>query len=53
MSRDQTFARNHRGKFAVRQAGILVHRAFETKYAAAAWAEGNYRHPENWVVVQL
>ncbi len=38
--------------FAVKQAGILVRKRFESKAAAEAWAKWNYRGTD-WEVVQV
>jgi hypothetical protein len=53
MTRVERFRAKNRGRYAIRQAGILVLRPFETREQACEWATGNYRHPENWDVVQL
>lgn len=50
---DAKFIEKNKGKFAIKHAGILVQRAFDTKEAAATWAEGNYRYASSWTVVQL
>lgn len=53
MNTNEAFAEAHKGKYAVRQAGILVRLAFNTEAEAAEWAKRNYRNPENWTVEQL
>ena len=40
------------GKFAVKQAGILVRKLFETKAEAEAWAKWNYRGTD-WEVIPV
>ena len=40
------------GKFAVKQAGILVRKRFETEEEARAWANENYRGTD-WEIIQV
>jgi hypothetical protein len=51
--REDKFTKRNRGKYAVRHAGILVMRAFDTRAAAEEWARWNYRARSSWEIEQL
>lgn len=64
MSAEQRFLSRHVGKYAVKQANIVVvpyrringqrvRLPFDTADQAMAWAEKNYRDNRNWKVFQI
>jgi hypothetical protein len=52
-NREENFTLRNRGRYAIRQAGILVLRAFDTRDEAQRWAEENYRVRNGWQIEQL
>lgn len=50
---DDAFKFRNAGKYAVRQAGVLVHRAFDSEREATKWATWNYKNRANWTVEYL
>lgn len=53
MINDENFISKNIGRYAVRCAGILVHRAFDKHKQAESWGKWNYKNRANWTIERL
>ena len=53
MTNNTKFIAKNLGRYAVRCAGILVHRAFDKSEQAKEWGQWNYKNRANWTIERL